>query len=118
YQEIGSNYLALEDEKGWSIFDYSGEIIHDYNFENVYPKQMGRQGNQFYLITNNSKYGLINTKGEIVLVPKYDSIKEQSENFYMLSKDWYWSSEALFMVTLGMEYFYVNKDGNEYRCND
>lgn len=118
YQEIGSNYLALEDENGWSIFNYSGEIIHDYNFDNVYPQQIGRRGNQFYLIANNSKYGLINTNGEIVLEPKYDSIKEPGENFYFLSKDWYWSAEELFMVTIGMEYFYVSKDVNEYRCND
>jgi hypothetical protein len=116
FLEIGWDYLALEGNNGWNLYDYGGELIRDLKITSIKKQPIGRRGNQFYLFDIDSKYGLLNTEGEVIVEPKYDSITERKEDFYLQSMEWYWSTEELFLVTIANDYFYIDQNGIEYRC--
>lgn len=116
YVEVGRDYLALEDNNGWNLYGYEGELIKDLRITNIKKEPLGRRGNKFYLFDIDNKYGLLSTEGEIIVEPKYDSISERKDDFYSQSKEWYWSSEELFLVTIANDYFYIDQNGMEYRC--
>src|SRR5690606_8849541 len=73
YLEVGSDYLALEDNNGWNLYGYGGELIKDLRITNIKKEPLGRRGNKFYLFDIDNKYGLLSTEGEIIVEPKYDS---------------------------------------------
>jgi len=116
YLELDGRHLALENENGWNIYDYKGQLVQKHNISSIKEKPIGRRGNQFYRFEIDNKFGLISANGKIVVEPRYDSIDEQPGAFYLKSKEWYWSKKELFLVTTSNDYFYIDEDGHEYRC--
>lgn len=77
------NLYPINDKNGGGYINKNGEIIlkQKYNFA------LRFNGNYAIIQAKNLKYGVIDKKGNIVIEPRYEDLKNLSENFVIYKKD-------------------------------
>lgn len=91
YNELQQHYIEISDfERGtalvkrgsfWGLIDSRGENILNTEYDTIYPLV-----HDYRIIKYDSKYGLANKLGEIVIPCKYEDFLEYKENIYCAVK--------------------------------
>lgn len=59
----------------YQIVNYNGKKIHDFNIENISEKPLKKECKEnLWLVKTNQKWGMMNSLGELIIEPSYDSI--------------------------------------------
>ena len=75
------NYIKVYSETEMKYYDLSGNEI---TYKSLYPN------NTLYASTNNGKWGLVDSNGEVVVNYDYDMVTEQNGNVFGVKKDGVW----------------------------
>lgn len=95
-KSVEENFVVKKDGKV-GLVNSKGQAIINSEYKNIMTLKEGYK-NEYIIVDNNNKYGVISTSGTIILEPKYDSIK-------------YLSSSEIYAVKENNKQKVINKDG-------
>ena len=82
YDEVmkvaGDKCYIVKKENGWLIYNSEEGTETPFTYDEAVSIDNGK-----IIVKSGSVYGLINTSGEVVLAPKYDSMKYAFSNYYI-----------------------------------
>ena len=108
------NYIKVYSETEMKYYDLSGNEI---TYKSLYPN------NTLYASTNNGKWGLVDSNGEVVVNYDYDMVTEQNGNVFGVKKDGVWqvidtSGELVSDNKYNLSWLDVTFLGEYYKINN